>query len=148
MAKEPLTPHTVVQYWQYTNQTHTAACSGASDNEGLVFKNILYLCFFCFSSRRRHTSSTRDWSSDVCSSDLDRWVWYAGWADKIAQVYGNANPVAGPFFNVSTLEPVGVVGIVAPQASSLLGLVSVLAPVIVTGNTAVVLAAQDRPLPA
>ncbi len=79
---------------------------------------------------------------------IDRWVWYAGWADKIAQVYGNANPVAGPFFNVSTPEPVGVVGVVAPQDSSLLGLVSVLAPVIVTGNTAVVLAAQDRPLPA
>jgi acyl-CoA reductase-like NAD-dependent aldehyde dehydrogenase len=75
-------------------------------------------------------------------------VWYAGWADKIAQVYGNANPVAGPFFNLSAPEPTGVVGIVAPPDASLLGLVSVLAPVIVTGNTAVVLAAEDRPLPA
>jgi acyl-CoA reductase-like NAD-dependent aldehyde dehydrogenase len=79
---------------------------------------------------------------------IDRWVWYAGWADKVAQVYGNANPVAGPFFNLSSPEPTGVVGIVAPQESPLLGLVGVLAPVIVTGNTAVVLAAEDRPLPA
>jgi acyl-CoA reductase-like NAD-dependent aldehyde dehydrogenase len=79
---------------------------------------------------------------------IDRWVWYAGWADKIAQVYGNANPVAGPYFNLSAPEPVGVVGILAPPDSSLLGLVSVLAPVIVTGNTAVVLAAPGRPLPA
>jgi len=79
---------------------------------------------------------------------VDRWVWYAGWADKIAQVYGGANPVAGPYFNVSTPEPCGVVGIVSPQASSLLGLVSVVAPAIVSGTTAVVLASEDRPLPA
>jgi acyl-CoA reductase-like NAD-dependent aldehyde dehydrogenase len=79
---------------------------------------------------------------------IDRWVWYAGWADKVAQVYGNANPVAGPFFNLSSPEPTGVVGIVAPNESPLLGLVGVLAPAIVTGNTAVVLAAEDRPLPA
>jgi len=79
---------------------------------------------------------------------IDRWVWYAGWADKFAQVYGAANPVAGPYFNLSGPEPTGVVGIVAPTAPSLLGLVSVLAPAIVTGNTAVVLAAESRPLPA
>jgi YD repeat-containing protein len=79
---------------------------------------------------------------------IDRWVWYAGWADKIAQVTGSANPVAGPFFNLSSPEPTGVVGIVAPQDSGLLGLVSVLAPVIVTGNTAVVVGSTERPLPA
>ena len=79
---------------------------------------------------------------------IDRWVWYAGWSDKIAQVYGNANPVAGPYFNLTTPEPTGVVGIVAPPDSSLLGLVSVVAPVIVTGNTCVVLASEERPLPA
>jgi acyl-CoA reductase-like NAD-dependent aldehyde dehydrogenase len=78
---------------------------------------------------------------------IDRWVWYAGWADKIAQVHGNANAVAGPYFNLSAPEPVGVVGVVAPD-ESLLGLVSVLAPIIVTGNTAVVLAAERYPLPA
>jgi acyl-CoA reductase-like NAD-dependent aldehyde dehydrogenase len=79
---------------------------------------------------------------------IDRWVWYAGWADKIAQVHGSANPVAGPYFNLSSPEPTGVVGIVAPAESPLLGLVSVLAPAIVTGNTAVVLAATEHPLPA
>jgi acyl-CoA reductase-like NAD-dependent aldehyde dehydrogenase len=76
---------------------------------------------------------------------VDRWVWYAGWADKIGQVYGNANPVAGPYFNFSTPEPTGVVGIVAPDPPPLLGLVSVVAPAIVTGNTAVVLAAETAP---
>ncbi len=79
---------------------------------------------------------------------IDRWVWYAGWADKLAQVTGSANPVAGPFFNLSSPEPTGVVGIIAPPDSGLLGLVSVLAPVIVTGNTAVVVASTGRPLPA
>jgi acyl-CoA reductase-like NAD-dependent aldehyde dehydrogenase len=79
---------------------------------------------------------------------IDRWVWYAGWSDKVAQVYGNANPVAGPYFNLTTPEPTGVVGVVAPRDSSLLGLVSVVAPVIVTGNSCVVLASDERPLPA
>jgi acyl-CoA reductase-like NAD-dependent aldehyde dehydrogenase len=78
---------------------------------------------------------------------VDRWVWYAGWADKVAQVTGSANPVSGPFFNFSTPEPTGVIGIVAPDGP-LLGLVSVLAPVIVTGNTAVLVAAEPSPLPA
>jgi acyl-CoA reductase-like NAD-dependent aldehyde dehydrogenase len=78
---------------------------------------------------------------------VDRLVWYAGWTDKVAQVLGNLNPVAGPFFNVSAPEPTGVVGILAPQHSSLLGLVSVIAPVIATGNTAVVLTSTERPLP-
>jgi acyl-CoA reductase-like NAD-dependent aldehyde dehydrogenase len=79
---------------------------------------------------------------------VDRWVWYAGWADKIAQVHGGANPVAGPYFNFSMPEPTGVVAVLAPQDSSLLGLVSVLAPVIVSGNTAVVVASEKHPLPA
>ncbi len=79
---------------------------------------------------------------------VDRLVWYAGWADKLAQIAGSSNPVAGPYFDFSLPEPTGVVAVVAPQASSLLGLVSVVAPVIVAGNTCVVLAAQDRPLPA
>ena len=79
---------------------------------------------------------------------VDRWVWYAGWADKVSQVAGAANDVAGPYFNFSVPEPTGVVAMVAPQSSSLLGLVSVVAPVIVTGNTVVVAASQRRPLPA
>ena len=79
---------------------------------------------------------------------IDRWVWYAGWPDKVAQVAGAANPVAGPYFNFSLPEPTGVVAVIAPAKSSLLGLVSVLAPVIATGNTAVVAASEERPLPA
>ncbi|MFF8094173.1 aldehyde dehydrogenase family protein [Streptomyces sp. NPDC016675] len=79
---------------------------------------------------------------------IDRWVWYAGWTDKIAQVVGGGNPVAGPFFNLSSPEPTGVVAVLAPQESSFLGLVSVVAPVIATGNTAVVIASERSPLPA
>ncbi|GAB2686023.1 aldehyde dehydrogenase family protein [Thalassiella azotivora] len=91
---------------------------------------------------------TRARAEAVVSAAVDRWVWYAGWTDKVAQVAGNANPVAGPYFNLSAPEPTGVVAVLAPQRSSLLGLVSVVAPVLVTGNTAVVLASEDRPLPA
>jgi acyl-CoA reductase-like NAD-dependent aldehyde dehydrogenase len=79
---------------------------------------------------------------------IDRWVWYAGWTDKFAQIAGGANPVAGPYFNFSLPEPAGVVGVIAPQQESLLGFVSVVAPVIATGNTVVVLASSERPLPA
>jgi acyl-CoA reductase-like NAD-dependent aldehyde dehydrogenase len=78
---------------------------------------------------------------------VDRLVWYAGWADKIAQVTGSANAVAGPYFNHSAPEPTGVVAIVAPSGP-LLGLVSVVAPVITTGNTCVVVASEPHPLTA
>ena len=79
---------------------------------------------------------------------IDVWVWYAGWADKYLQVAGNGNPVSGPYFNISTPEPTGVVAIVAPQQQSLLGLVSVLAPVILSGNAAVLIASETAPLSA
>ncbi|GAA0692857.1 aldehyde dehydrogenase family protein [Kitasatospora atroaurantiaca] len=82
---------------------------------------------------------------------IDRWVWYAGWTDKVAQIAGGSNPVAGPFFNLSVPEPTGVIGVVAPQTGygySFLGLISVIAPAIATGNTVVVAAATDAPLPA
>jgi acyl-CoA reductase-like NAD-dependent aldehyde dehydrogenase len=82
------------------------------------------------------------------SAAIDRWVWYAGWADKVAQVLGGTNPVAGPYFDFTVLEPTGVVGIVAPEAQSLLGLVTRLAPAIVSGNTTVVVASERSPLPA
>ena len=91
---------------------------------------------------------TRRVATETVDKAVDRWVWYAGWADKLAQVFGSANPVAGPYFNFSVPEPTGVVGVVAPAGSSLLGLVSRLAPVIVSGNTAVVVASETRPLPA
>jgi len=84
---------------------------------------------------------------------IDVWVWYAGWADKYLQVTGNANAVSGPYFNISTPEPTGVVAIVAPQGpategAGLLGLVSVVAPALVSGNTVVVIASESIPLPA
>jgi acyl-CoA reductase-like NAD-dependent aldehyde dehydrogenase len=87
-------------------------------------------------------------ASSTVDAAIDRWVWYAGWTDKIHAVLGAANPVAGPYFSFTVPEPTGVVGVLAPQESSLLGLVSVLAPVIATGNTAVLVAGSRRPLPA
>ena len=84
----------------------------------------------------------------VVDAAIDRWVWYAGWADKLTQVRGAANPVAGPYFNFSLPEPTGVVAVIAPQASSLLGFVSVVAPAVVGGNTVVVVASERFPLPA
>ncbi len=84
----------------------------------------------------------------VVTQSIDRWVWYAGWADKIAQVLGGSNAVAGPYFNFSVPEPTGVVAVLAPQSSSLLGIISVVAPVIVGGSTVVVVSSPDRPLPA
>ncbi|RSN57204.1 aldehyde dehydrogenase [Amycolatopsis sp. WAC 04182] len=87
-------------------------------------------------------------AQSLVDASIDRWVWYAGWTDKIATVLGAANPVAGPYFSFTVPEPTGVVGVLAPQQSSLLGLVSVLAPVLATGSTAVVVSSADRPLPA
>jgi acyl-CoA reductase-like NAD-dependent aldehyde dehydrogenase len=77
---------------------------------------------------------------------IDRWVWYAGWADKIAQVAGGTNPVAGPYFDFTIPEPVGVVGIVAPDTPALLGFVSLVAPALCAGNAVVVLASETNPL--
>jgi acyl-CoA reductase-like NAD-dependent aldehyde dehydrogenase len=85
---------------------------------------------------------------ELVDASIDRIVWYAGWADKFAQVAGSSNPIAGPYFNFSIPEPTGVVAIMASQESSLLGLVSALAPVLCTGNSAVVVTSQTRPLPA
>jgi len=79
---------------------------------------------------------------------IDRWVWYAGWCDKVHHVLGSVNPVAAPYFNFTIPEPTGVVGIVAPADAPLLGLVSRLAPAVVSGNCAVVLASERSPLPA
>lgn len=96
------------------------------------------------------TADGRDVTAAVAEVDaaIDRLVWYAGWADKFAQVLGNLNPVAGPYFNISAPEPTGVVGIVTPEAPPLLGLVSTLAPALVPGNTAVVVASERWPLTA
>jgi acyl-CoA reductase-like NAD-dependent aldehyde dehydrogenase len=79
---------------------------------------------------------------------IDSWVWYAGWADKLAQVLGSSNAVAGPYFNFTVPEPTGVVGIVAPEEPALAGLVRRLAPAVVGGNAVVLLASEKRPLAA
>jgi len=91
---------------------------------------------------------TADSAANQVDAAIDRWVHYAGWADKFSQLAGATNPVSGPYVCFSSPEPTGVVGVFAPQDSSLLGLVSVLAPVLTTGNTAVLIASQDHPLPA
>ncbi|MFJ4710988.1 aldehyde dehydrogenase family protein [Streptomyces sp. NPDC088785] len=90
----------------------------------------------------------RSKAAAVVDAAIDRWVWYAGWTDKIGQVVGGVNPVAGPYLNLSTPEPTGVVTVVAPRESSFLGLVSVIAPVVATGNTVIVIASERAPLPA
>ena len=91
--------------------------------------------------------STSKKAGAVVDAAIDRVVWYAGWADKFLQVLGNANPVSGPFFNLSTPEPTGVVAIVAPR-DPLLGLVSTVLPAITTGNAVVVVASEQHPIPA
>jgi acyl-CoA reductase-like NAD-dependent aldehyde dehydrogenase len=79
---------------------------------------------------------------------IDTWVWYAGWTDKISSTAGSTNPIAGPYYNFTIPEPLGVIGIFAEQKSSLLGLIHGLAPVLAAGNTSVVVASEKRPLPA
>jgi acyl-CoA reductase-like NAD-dependent aldehyde dehydrogenase len=92
--------------------------------------------------------------ADLCSGrdeverSIDRLVWYAGWADKLSQVVGAANPVAGPYFNFTIPEPTGVVAILAPDEPPLSGLVTRLAPPLVGGNAVVVVASETRPLAA
>jgi acyl-CoA reductase-like NAD-dependent aldehyde dehydrogenase len=87
-------------------------------------------------------------SRDEVERAVDRWVWYAGFSDKLSQVLGSANAVAGPYFNFTVPEPTGVVGIVAPDEPPLLGLVSRIAPAVVGGNAVVALASETKPLAA
>ncbi len=101
-----------------------------------------------FSEQIRVGGLSKKMADREVGATVDRLVWYAGWCDKFAQVMGNLNPVAGPFFNISVPEPTGVVGIVAPGAPALLGLVSRMAPALVTGNAVVVVASEKLPLPA
>ena len=89
-----------------------------------------------------------DKAATLVDRAIDRWVWYAGWADKISQLLGTVNPVGSPYFDFTFPEATGVVGVIASETSSLLGLVSRLAPAVVSGNAVVVLASESRPLPA
>ena len=99
-----------------------------------------------FTDDLRAVGASKRAAENEVDAAIDRLVWYAGWCDKFAQVYGNLNPVSGPFFNISSPEPTGVVGIIAPSDPALLGLVSRLAPVLVMGNTAVVVASDTNPV--
>jgi acyl-CoA reductase-like NAD-dependent aldehyde dehydrogenase len=108
---------------------------------------VLYRVAEMMEGRRAQFAELAAGEAEVDSA-IDRWVWYAGWSDKLAQVLGAANPVAGPYFNFTVPEPTGVVGIVAPEEPSLSGLVSRLAPALVGGNAAVVIASERHPLAA
>ena len=108
---------------------------------------VLYRIGEMLEGRRSEFAALADDEAEVATA-IDRWLWYAGWADKLAQVLGSSNPVAGPYFNFTIPEPTGVVAIVAPEEPPLDGLVSRLAPAIVGGNAAVVVASERRPLAA
>jgi acyl-CoA reductase-like NAD-dependent aldehyde dehydrogenase len=108
---------------------------------------VLYRIAEMMEARRAEFAELSTGANEVEHS-IDRFVWYAGWADKLAQVLGSSNPVAGPYFNFTVPEPTGVVGIIAPDEPPLAGLVSRLAPAIVGGNAAVVLASETSPLAA
>ena len=108
---------------------------------------VVYRIAEMLEARRSEFAELCSGPSEVERS-IDRLVWYAGWADKLAQVLGSSNPVAGPYFNFTVPEPTGVVGIVAPEAPPLAGLVSRLAPAIIGGNAVVVLVSESSPLAA
>src|SRR4051794_18489745 len=93
-------------------------------------------------------AGTKATATSEVAAAVDRLIYYAGWSDKYEQVLGNTNPVAGPFFNFTVAEPMGIVGIIADDSSPLLGLLSQIAPVIIAGNTCVCLASQEFPYPA
>ena len=108
---------------------------------------ILYRMAEMTEARRADLAAVCSGRSEVDRA-VDRMIWYAGWADKLAQVLGSANSVAGPYFNFTVPEPTGVVGILAPAEPPLVGLVSRIAPAIVGGNTVVAVASETSPLAA
>jgi acyl-CoA reductase-like NAD-dependent aldehyde dehydrogenase len=97
---------------------------------------------------RELTGKTERQANQEVDAAIDSWVWHAGWSDKIDSVAGSMNPVAGPFFNISTNQPTGVVGAFAPQDSALVGFVNTIAPAIASGNTVVVVTSEKLSLPA
>jgi len=133
-------------------RTAQAGWAGRSGyNRGQILYRIAELMedrFETFVSQVQVADPDRRRARRQVEASIDMLVWYAGWADKFAQVYGNLNPVAGPFFNISAPEPTGVVGMVAADDSALLGLVARMAAILVPGNTVVVLASESRPMPA
>src|SRR5918994_3508504 len=108
---------------------------------------VLYRVAEMMEGRRAQFAELTGGEAEVDEA-IDRWVWYAGWADKLAQVLGSSNPVAGPYFNFTVPEPTGVVGIVAPEEPPLAGLVARMAPALVGGNAVVAVASEKHPLAA
>src|SRR5206468_5376997 len=108
---------------------------------------VVYRIAEMLEARRADVATLCSGEAEVDRS-VDRLVWYAGWADKLAQVIGGTNPVAGPYFNFTIPEPTGVVGILAPDEPALEGLVSRLAPAIVGGNATVIVASDKHPVAA
>jgi acyl-CoA reductase-like NAD-dependent aldehyde dehydrogenase len=131
---------------------HSGWASATAYNRG----QVLYRIAEMLEGRREQfvaeiralTGKSEKQANQEVDAAIDSWVWHAGWSDKIDAVAGNMNPVAGPFFNISTLQPTGVVAAFAPQGSALLGLVNTIAPAIVSGNAIVVIASEALPLPA
>lgn len=131
---------------------HSGWASATAYNRG----QVLYRIAEMLEGRREQfvaeiralTGKSEKQANQEVDAAIDSWVWHAGWSDKIDAVAGNMNPVAGPFFNISTLQPTGVVAAFAPQDSALLGLVNTIAPAIVSGNAIVVIASEALPLPA
>lgn len=131
-----------------------AAFAGWSGATAYNRSQVLYRVAEIMQGRRdQFISEVAAWSTLAQATKevdqaIDRWVWYAGWADKLAMVTGSNNPVAGPFFNFSVPEPTGVVAVIAPQKQSLLGLVEGIASAIVSGNTVVIVSSSENPIPA
>lgn len=134
-----------------------SAVSGWAGTSGYNRGQVLYRIAEVLDGRRSQfadeIAASEGVSTAVAAAQVDEaidlWVWYAGWADKYVQVAGNANPVSGPYFNLSTPEPTGVVAVIAPQGpGSLLGFVRAVAPILVSGNTVVVLGNERAPLAA
>ncbi len=131
---------------------HSGWASATAYNRG----QVLYRIAEMLEGRREQfvaeiralTGKSEKQANQEVDAAIDSWVWHAGWSDKIDAVAGNMNPAAGPFFNISTLQPTGVVAAFAPQDSALLGLVNTIAPAIVSGNAIVVIASEALPLPA
>ena len=108
---------------------------------------VLYRVAEMMESRRGEFKALCSGAKEVDRA-IDRVVWYAGWADKLPQVLGGANPVAGPYFNFTVPEPTGVVGVLAPDEPPLAGLISRIAPVLVGGNAVIAVASETHPLAA
>jgi len=124
-----------------------AALAGWSGMTAYNRGQVVYRIAEMLEARRAEFADLTSGPNEVDRS-IDRLVWYAGWADKLPQVLGSSNPVAGPYFNFTVPEPTGVVGILAPDEPALEGLVSRVAPAIVGGNATVVVASESSPLAA